>query len=70
MTNIKSKKSFEFYFVKVESEYWNLNIINAKVLPERVYFLNGYTIVTRLSQRATGLGFPLGTMRGNKRKIL
>lgn len=42
----------------------------AYVLTESVYFLNGYTIVTRLSQRATGLGFSLVTMRGNKRKIL
>ena len=40
----------------------------ANVLTESIYFLNGYTIVTRLSQRVRCLGSPLATMRENKLK--
>ena len=68
--NDQNQKKEKFWILFCQSEYRNSNIINAKVLPERLYFLNGYTVVTRLSQTATGLGFPLATMRGNKRKIL
>ena len=45
--NDQNQKQEKFWILLCESEYRNLNIIDAKVLPGRVYYVNGYTIVTK-----------------------
>ena len=62
---LKARKVLNFILWKWISEFEQ-----CKSITREGVFSNGYTIVTMLLQRARSVGFPLATLRGNKRRIL